>query len=66
MEENLEQTTVRIENENSKGTIHREEFGKRMKILEGILDTREQRNQELIREYLNDAPVRFRETRAES
>ena len=32
-----------------------------MKILEGNLDTSERVDHELIREYLNDAPVRFGE-----
>ena len=39
-----------------------------MKILEGNLDTSEGVDHELIREYLNDAPVRFgeRELKAEN
>ena len=41
---------------NSPGRI-----GKRIKILEGNMDTREQRDHELTRVYLNDAPVRFGE-----
>ena len=39
---------------------HREEFENKRRYLRN-LDTREQRDHELIREYLNDAPVRIGE-----
>ena len=53
MAENLEQTTIRIENENSKVTIHWEEFGKTHEDTWGDLDTSERREPELIWEYLS-------------
>ena len=56
--ENLELTTVKIENESGKGTI----YGKNWKMNEdtwGDLDTWERRDHELIRGYLNDSSIRF-------
>ena len=57
---NLEQTTVRIENESSKGTIQRKELEKNEDTWQN-LDTRERRDHGLIWGYLSDAPVWFGE-----
>ena len=57
----LERTTVRIKMTKGKIEEHREELGKRMKILEGDLDASERIDPELIGEYFNDAPVIFGE-----
>ena len=67
-EENVEWTTIRIEKERLK---HEETPGRIRNLNEDAwenLDTWERRDHELIREYLNDAPVRFgeRELKAEN
>ena len=55
---NLEQTIVRIENESSKGTIHREDLENEWRYLRGF-DTKERRDHEPIKDHLNEAPVKL-------